>query len=223
MSESKIGILGNRRKVWIGISVAIASVVVAAQYFDFPPSGKDGSGTIVPAQRYRAAQPTADVGGQTGTTGQPTARAGRSCCGGHGTACSWCWSAHGSGARSNAAVSSRTCIRSPSSPAPGCCFAATARARDRLLRGARWIVGRGPGAASGSPMPTAARDHAWCRDRLRDAGRRRIAAWLDDAVQRSREAVVAMTVEGAWLAAVFVASAATLAAGTYNPFIYFRF
>ena len=52
---------------------------------------------------------------------------------------------------------------------------------------------------------------------------RRIAAWLDDAVQRSREAVVAMTVEGAWLAAVFVASAATLAAGTYNPFIYFRF
>ena len=51
----------------------------------------------------------------------------------------------------------------------------------------------------------------------------RVATCLDGAMQRSREAVVAMTAEGAWLAAVFVASAATLAAGTYNPFIYFRF
>jgi hypothetical protein len=50
-----------------------------------------------------------------------------------------------------------------------------------------------------------------------------MATWLDGALQRSREAVVAMTAEGAWLALVFVASAATLAAGTYNPFIYFRF
>ena len=52
---------------------------------------------------------------------------------------------------------------------------------------------------------------------------RRVATWLDSATQRSREAVIAMTAEGAWLAGVFIASAATLAAGTYNPFIYFRF
>ena len=57
MSE-KIGILGNR-KVWIGGGIAAAAVVLALQYVDFPPNGKDVSGTIVPAQRYRAAQPTA--------------------------------------------------------------------------------------------------------------------------------------------------------------------
>jgi len=52
---------------------------------------------------------------------------------------------------------------------------------------------------------------------------RRVAHWLDYAMERSRKAVVAMTAEGAWLVIVFVAAAATLAAGTYNPFIYFRF
>src|SRR5690349_9030427 len=52
---------------------------------------------------------------------------------------------------------------------------------------------------------------------------RRVSYWLDDAMERSRKAIVAMTAEGAWLVLVFVASAATLAAGTYNPFIYFRF
>ena len=52
---------------------------------------------------------------------------------------------------------------------------------------------------------------------------RSIGARVDDVVLRSRGAVAAMSAEGAWLTAVFVASAATLAAGTYNPFIYFRF
>jgi alginate O-acetyltransferase complex protein AlgI len=49
------------------------------------------------------------------------------------------------------------------------------------------------------------------------------ATRFDRALQRSRAAVAAITAESAWLALVFVASAATLAAGTYNPFIYFRF
>jgi hypothetical protein len=49
------------------------------------------------------------------------------------------------------------------------------------------------------------------------------ATRFDRALQRSRAAVAAITAESAWLALVFIASAATLAAGTYNPFIYFRF
>jgi hypothetical protein len=52
---------------------------------------------------------------------------------------------------------------------------------------------------------------------------RGVALRFDGALQRSRAAVAAITAESAWLALVFVASAATLAAGTYNPFIYFRF
>ena len=51
----------------------------------------------------------------------------------------------------------------------------------------------------------------------------RLAAWRDSAALRSSSAAVAITADGAWLALVFVASAAMLAAGTYNPFIYFRF
>jgi len=69
MSERKIGILG-KRKVWIGTAVAAAAVVLALQYVDWPPGGKDVTGTIVPAQRYRAPQITADdvkVGGQDQT------------------------------------------------------------------------------------------------------------------------------------------------------------
>ena len=72
MSE-KIGILGNR-KVWIGAGAAAAAVVLALQYVDFPPGGKDVSGTIVPAQRYRAVQPGADdvkLGGQASTATTP--------------------------------------------------------------------------------------------------------------------------------------------------------
>jgi alginate O-acetyltransferase complex protein AlgI len=47
------------------------------------------------------------------------------------------------------------------------------------------------------------------RDRVAAAGGARAAALL--------------ALDTAWLGAVFVAAAAWLAAGTYNPFIYFRF
>jgi hypothetical protein len=40
---------------------------------------------------------------------------------------------------------------------------------------------------------------------------------------QSSVAAIAITADGAWVVWVFVASAAMLAAGTYNPFIYFRF
>jgi alginate O-acetyltransferase complex protein AlgI len=50
-----------------------------------------------------------------------------------------------------------------------------------------------------------------------------LAKSLDRAIGvRATEALV-LGVDSAWLAVVFVASAAMLAAGTYNPFIYFRF
>jgi alginate O-acetyltransferase complex protein AlgI len=52
---------------------------------------------------------------------------------------------------------------------------------------------------------------------------RGLAAWRDRAVVASHAAGVVVALDGAWVAAVFVASAAMLAAGTYNPFIYFRF
>jgi alginate O-acetyltransferase complex protein AlgI len=52
---------------------------------------------------------------------------------------------------------------------------------------------------------------------------RRIGEWRDRvATVRGRGAIV-LAADTAWLALVFVASAALLAAGTYNPFIYFRF
>jgi len=50
----------------------------------------------------------------------------------------------------------------------------------------------------------------------------RFAAWRDRAMASSIGAF-AITADGAWIVVVFVASAAMLAAGTYNPFIYFRF
>jgi alginate O-acetyltransferase complex protein AlgI len=50
----------------------------------------------------------------------------------------------------------------------------------------------------------------------------RVSAWRERALQ-SRAGAFAITADGAWIAWVFVASAAMLAAGTYNPFIYFRF
>ena len=54
---------------------------------------------------------------------------------------------------------------------------------------------------------------------------RRIGAWRDavaaTAGLRRRRAVLGADV--AWLAAVGVLASAFLAAGTYNPFIYFRF
>jgi alginate O-acetyltransferase complex protein AlgI len=51
----------------------------------------------------------------------------------------------------------------------------------------------------------------------------RVAAWRDRAMQRPRAQALVVTADGAWVSAVFVAAGAMLAAGTYNPFIYFRF
>jgi alginate O-acetyltransferase complex protein AlgI len=51
----------------------------------------------------------------------------------------------------------------------------------------------------------------------------RIAAWRERAMQWPRAEPLVVTADGAWIAAVFVAASAMLAAGTYNPFIYFRF
>jgi hypothetical protein len=75
MNEQKSGFIG-KRTVWIGAGITAVAVVLVLQFVDFPPSGKDVSGTIAPAQRYRAAQPTAgdvQAGGQSGgQTGSPT-------------------------------------------------------------------------------------------------------------------------------------------------------
>jgi len=51
----------------------------------------------------------------------------------------------------------------------------------------------------------------------------RIAAWRERALQRPGVQSLVIGADGAWVAAVFVAASAMLAAGTYNPFIYFRF
>ena len=59
MSQQHSGLFAKRR-TWIGAAIAAAAVVAVAQYgFDFPPRGEDVLGTIVPAQRYRAPQATA--------------------------------------------------------------------------------------------------------------------------------------------------------------------
>ena len=58
MSEPNTSSIGNR-KIWIGAGVAAAAVIVAVSTGVLPPGGKDTAGTIVPAQRYQAAQPTA--------------------------------------------------------------------------------------------------------------------------------------------------------------------
>jgi hypothetical protein len=70
MSGSGNGSTGNR-KYWIGGAVAAVAVVVVAQLGigGYPKEG-DVSGTIVPAERHRAAQPTAgDI--KLGTSGSP--------------------------------------------------------------------------------------------------------------------------------------------------------
>ena len=62
MSEP-IGGLSSKRKLWIGAGVAAVALVVAARYFNLPPS-HDMSGTIAPANRSVAEQPgAADVNG----------------------------------------------------------------------------------------------------------------------------------------------------------------
>jgi len=46
----------SKRALWIGTAVAAAAVVIAAFVFNFPPRGENVSGTVAPAQRYRAEQ-----------------------------------------------------------------------------------------------------------------------------------------------------------------------
>ena len=50
----------------------------------------------------------------------------------------------------------------------------------------------------------------------------RITAWREQ-VAEPRVRTIAIAGDSAWIGAVFVAASAMLAAGTYNPFIYFRF
>ena len=82
MNEQKSGFIG-KRTVWIGAGITAVAVVLVLQYVDFPPGGKDVSGTIVPAQRYRATQINADdvklgnpSGGQSAQTPVEGAAAG---------------------------------------------------------------------------------------------------------------------------------------------------
>jgi alginate O-acetyltransferase complex protein AlgI len=51
----------------------------------------------------------------------------------------------------------------------------------------------------------------------------RIGEWRDRVTSVRNRGAIVLAADTAWLALVFVASAALLAAGTYNPFIYFRF
>ena len=79
MNEQKGGRggLGNR-KVWIGGGIAVAAAIVAIGTGLYPPSSGDTAGTIVPAQRYRAAQPT-DLQGSSSAQGggaQPAIQTG---------------------------------------------------------------------------------------------------------------------------------------------------
>jgi len=56
MTEQTIRRIFAHRKAWLGAGVAAAAAVVVAQVaFDFPLA-KDVVGTVIPAQRYRAAQ-----------------------------------------------------------------------------------------------------------------------------------------------------------------------
>jgi hypothetical protein len=71
MSEQANSSIGNR-KIWIGTGVAAAAVVFGVYFSsDFPTSKEATSGTIAPAQRFRAEQPTAGdvkLGNQAGGT-----------------------------------------------------------------------------------------------------------------------------------------------------------
>ena len=46
----------SKRALWIGTGVAAAAVVIAGFLLNFPPGGENVSGTVAPAQRYRAEQ-----------------------------------------------------------------------------------------------------------------------------------------------------------------------
>ena len=65
----------RRRNVWVGSGIAIAAALVALAYtIDFPPGAQNAVGTIVPAQRFKAAQPAIDdvkAVGQSGSQSVP--------------------------------------------------------------------------------------------------------------------------------------------------------
>ena len=65
----------RKRNVWIGSAVAIGAALVALAYtIDFPPGAQNAVGTIVPAQRFKAAQPAMDdvkAVGQSGSQSVP--------------------------------------------------------------------------------------------------------------------------------------------------------
>ena len=65
----------RRRNVLIGGSIAIAAALLAVAYTtDFPPGAQNVVGTIVPAQRFKAAQPVMDdlkAGAQAGSQAVP--------------------------------------------------------------------------------------------------------------------------------------------------------
>ena len=65
----------RRRNVWVGSSIAIVAALVALAYtVDFPPGAQNAVGTIVPAARFKAAQPAIDdvkAVGQSGSQSVP--------------------------------------------------------------------------------------------------------------------------------------------------------
>ena len=69
---------GNKKKVIVGATVAAVALLVTGSYlFDVPKDS--ASGTIAPAQRYRADQPTSGdikLGGQAGKQGTSPTQAG---------------------------------------------------------------------------------------------------------------------------------------------------
>jgi len=73
MKEQSSG--SRRRNVWIGSGIAMTAALIALAYtIDFPPGAQNVVGTIVPAQRLKAAQPAMDdikAGGSAATQAIP--------------------------------------------------------------------------------------------------------------------------------------------------------
>ncbi len=60
--------IGSRRRLWAGGAAAVLAVGVGLIAFDYPPKSQDVTGTIAPAERYRAPQATTEpvkLGDQT--------------------------------------------------------------------------------------------------------------------------------------------------------------
>lgn len=60
MSQQQRTGFGNR-KLWVGGAVAVLAVGVAMIAFDLPPKSEDVTGTIAPAERYRAPQDSTEA------------------------------------------------------------------------------------------------------------------------------------------------------------------